>query len=203
MKRNLLAFAVSGPVFLLLVGWIISSQRAAPPPAPVVTAERQAAPAPPPLDQARVAALEQQASAEPRNADVRVDLANLYFDADRFDEAAPWYEAALKIDPNHVRAATDLAVVYFYMGDMDRASTQIDRAVAANPRHVKALLNQGIIRAFGKQDLAGAAQSWERVIAVAPNSEEGRLARQGLEGLRSAHQPAEGQGGGAGDERSP
>jgi hypothetical protein len=44
------------------------------------------------------------------------------------------------------------------------------------------------VRAFGKQDLAGAAESWEKVVAIAPDSVEGRQARQGLDGLKSAHQ---------------
>jgi hypothetical protein len=34
-------------------------------------------------------------------------------------------------------------------------------------RRTKTLLNQGIVRAFGKQDLDGATQSWERLIAIA------------------------------------
>ena len=36
------------------------------------------------------------------NAAIRVDLGNLYFDAERFDMAISWYEAALKIDPKNV-----------------------------------------------------------------------------------------------------
>ena len=193
MKKDALAFVLSGTVFLGLVGWMISTQGPESP-APVPDPAAQAGPAldaPPPLDQARVTVLEQQAAAEPRNAGIRVDLANVYFDAERFAEAGPWYEAALEIDPKNVDASSDLAVVYFYRGEMDRALAQLDRALAVEPLHPKALLNQGIIRAFGKQDLAGAAESWEKVVAAAPDSIEGQRARQGLDGLRSAHQAAE------------
>lgn len=193
MRRDSLAFAISGTAFGLLVGWIIGTQYAAPrqvaaPAVASAPASSPAAPAPPPLDQARVRQLEQQVEAEPRNVDVRVELAGLYFDAARLDEAAPWYEAALAIDPRHVGANADLAIVYFYQGQMDRALAQIDRALAVEPNHVKALLNQGIIRWRGKQDIVGAEQSWERVIELAPDSEEARFARQGLDGLRAAHQ---------------
>jgi hypothetical protein len=63
----------------------------------------------------------------------------------------------------------------------------------------------GFVRAFGKQDLDGAAKAWERVIAIAPDSEEGRRARQSLEALRKAHQegasPAEAPSGKPGGER--
>ena len=104
------------------------------------------------------------------------------------EQAAPWYETALAIDPKNADAGTDLAIVYYYAGQVDRALAQIDRALSADPRHVKALLNQGFIRAAGKQDLAGAAESWEQVVSIAPDSEEGRRARLGLEAFKSAHE---------------
>jgi hypothetical protein len=34
--------------------------------------------------------------------------------------------------------------------------------------------------------LAGAAKAWQQVVEIAPNSEEGTLARQGLEGMKQA-----------------
>jgi hypothetical protein len=83
------------------------------------------------------------------------------------------------------------------MGQMDRALAQIDRGLSIDPQHPKALLNQGVNRAFGKQDLVGAAESWEKVVAAAPDSQEAVRARQGLEGLRAAHNAAETAGGGA------
>lgn len=197
MRKDSLAFALSGTVFGLLVGWMIGTQQVREPAPPAATAPvAQAAPgqnaAPPPLDQARATALEQQAKAEPRNADVRVDLGNLYLDAERFAEAAPWYEAALEIDPRNADVTADLGVVYFYQRQFDRSLATFDRALALDPNHVKALLNQGIVRSMGKQDLVGAAESWEKVVTLAPASEEARLARMGLEGIRSAQQPGQG-----------
>ena len=55
-------------------------------------------------------------------------------------------------------------------------------------------MNRGIVKAFGKQDLAGAAEAWERVVALAPNSPEGQAAQRALEGLRNAHPPTGGSG---------
>jgi cytochrome c-type biogenesis protein CcmH/NrfG len=79
------------------------------------------------------------------------------------------------------------------MNQPDRALAQFDRSLAVDPKHVKSLLNIGIVRAFGKQDLEGAAKVWQQVLDVAPNSEEARMAQQALQGLRSAH-PAGGPG---------
>jgi tetratricopeptide (TPR) repeat protein len=205
MKRESLAFALSGMFFGLLVGWIIGAQQGERAPAdPAATPAAAAAPAPTgpvrTVDPARAARLEQQAQAEPANAAVRVELGNLYFDAERFDQAIPWYEAAVKIAPNDVNASTDLAVAYHYVNQTDRALAQLEKSLAIDPRHVKTLFNQGIVRAFGKNDFAGAAESWQRVVELAPDSEEGRKAKQGLDGLQSAHQ---GAGGAAGEAAGP
>jgi hypothetical protein len=44
------------------------------------------------------------------------------------------------------------------------------------------------VRAFGKQDLAGAGAAWTQVVALAPaDSPEARAAKQALDGLKSAH----------------
>lgn len=193
MTRESVVFGVSGTLFGLLVGWIIGSQQGGRPVATAPAAAQAGAatpgaqPAPPPLDLQRASALEAEAKARPSDAAVRAQLGNLYFDAERFDLAIPWYEASLKINPKDISVSTDLAVCYYYTNDADRALTQIDRSLAIDPKHAKTLLNQGIIRAFGKQDLAGALVSWEKVLEVAPNSPEAQRAKQGIDGLNSAH----------------
>jgi tetratricopeptide (TPR) repeat protein len=198
MRRDSLAFALAGTFFGILVGWLIGTQQASPAAQPAATASSSAAAAspaaststaaPPPFDAARAAELERQAKADPANSAVRVELGNLYFDAEKYDQAIPWYEAAYKLDPKNVNLSTDLGVAYYYTNQVDRALAQLDKSLAIDPNHLKTLLNQGIVRAFGKQDLAGAAESWQKVVAIAPNSEEGQKAKQGLDGLQAAHQ---------------
>jgi len=187
MRRDAVVFTVSGTFFGLIMGWILGSQGAG----PAVSTPRAAAPAAaasaqalPPLDARLVSDLEQQANARPTDAAVRVQLGNLYYDGERFDAAIPWYLAALALDSSLIEASTDLAVCYYYTNQVDQALAQLDRSLEIDPRHAKTLLNQGIIRAFGREDLAGATASWEQVVAIAPNSEEGQRARQLLDGLQ-------------------
>jgi len=195
MTRDAVIFGIAGTMFGLLAGWIIGSQQARP--APAAQAAVQSAPASqandepqaPPIDLKRAAALEQEANAKPNDAAVRVELGNLYYDAKRFDLAIPWYEASLRLNPKNIDVSTDLAVCYHSIGEADRALRQIDQSLAIDPKHAKTLLNQGIIRAFGKQDLDGALESWENVVKFAPNTPEAERARKGLEGLRGSHQP--------------
>jgi tetratricopeptide (TPR) repeat protein len=100
----------------------------------------------------------------------------------------------LKLDPKNVDASTDLGVSYYYVNQADRALQQFDYSLKLDPRHTKTLLNQGIVMAFGKQDLNAAAAAWQKVVDIAPNSPEGQAARRALEGVAAAHQQ---QGGAA------
>src|SRR6266511_480256 len=186
---------VAGVFFGVLVGWIVGAQQGGGRPAPAPAAQSAAAgqaagtnpQAPPPLDESRASAMKTTAQQNPGDAVTRVQVANMYFDAGRFQEAADWYEAALKIHPKDVNASTDLGIAYYYMDQPDRALAQFDRSLGVDPAHAKTLLNVGIVRAFGKKDLKGAAEVWQKVLVVAPSSEEARAARQALDGLRSAH----------------
>ena len=191
MSRDAVIFGVAGTVFGLLLGWIIGSQQAGPRPAPaaVTASAPPAAPADqtPPLDIKRATELERQANAQPSDVSSRVQLANLYQDAQRPDLAIPWYEAAFKLNPKDVNVSTDLAVCYYYSEQPDKALAQIDKSLALDPKHPATLLNQGIIRAFGKQDLPGALESWQKVVQYAPDSPEAKRAKEGIDGLQSAH----------------
>lgn len=191
MRRDALVFAISGAFFGLLVGWILGTQqrmgpRPAPPVAQAPPSTGATTPAPQ-LDQSRARALEADAEGRPDDAAVRVQLGNLYFDAERYADAIRWYEASLRIDPGNPDASTDLGVAYYYTNQPDRALQQFDHSLSIDPKHTKTMLNMGIVRAFGKQDLAGAVKAWEELIALAPDSPEGRAAKQALDSLRSAH----------------
>jgi tetratricopeptide (TPR) repeat protein len=187
---------VAGVFFGVLVGWIIGTQQGtARPAAPAAAVQSQApaggaTPQAAAFDESRASAMKLTAQQNPADAVTRVQLGDMYFDAGRFQDAADWYEQALKIHPQDVNASTDLGIAYYYMNQPDRALAQFDRSLAVDPAHAKTLLNIGIVRAFGKQDLKGASEAWQKVIVAAPSSEEARAARQALDGIRSAHPDA-------------
>ena len=191
MKSDSIAFGIAGIAFGLIAGWIIGSQQAPsrqpPPQATTAQAPAQANTRAAVIDDAKVTALKSVAEREPSNAKPRIDLGNLYFDAERYDDAITWYEAALKLTPRDVNLSTDLGVCYYYTNQPDKALAQFDKSLAIDPKHAKTLLNLGIVRAFGKQDLAGATKAWEQVMAIDPNSPEGQAAKRALDTLRSAH----------------
>ena len=195
MKAESFVFAIAGTLFGIIVGWVLGSQAATGGRVALTAPSQQQAPAaaantgqqPAALDQARVQALESVAAQNSKDAEPRAQLGNLYFDAERYTDAIKWYEAAFALEPTNANVSTDLGVAYYYTNQPDRAVAQLERSLAVDPKHTKTLLNLGIVKAFGKQDLDGAAQAWQQVVVLSPNSPEGQAASKALEGLRNAH----------------
>ena len=199
MSRENVVYLISGVFFGVLVGWIFGSQRLAAPAPPAAVAAPAASagntaqpPAAPPVDQARAAALQKVADAEPKNVAVRTELGNLYFDSEQFEQAIPWYESALKLAPASVEVSTDLGVAYLYTRQIERAISQFDNSIRIDPKHLKTWLNMGIAKGMVKGDIPGGEAAWKKVIELAPGSEEAKRAQQGIDALKGAHKGAAG-----------
>ena len=212
MRSDSIVFAIAGMCFGIILGWVIGTQQATRRTGAVVQMQSGAAEPqqganqqasgtrqPPALDDAKVQGLMTIIKSDPKNAGAHVQLGNAYFDAERYADAIKWYEEGLKLDPKNVDASTDLGVSYYYSSRTDEALKQFDYSLKLNPMHAKTLLNQGIVLAFGKRDLKGATDAWEKVVQLAPNSPEAQAARQGLQGIAAATgrggTPAPGAGG--------
>jgi tetratricopeptide (TPR) repeat protein len=94
---------------------------------------------------------------------------------------------ALELDPTNPDVSTDLGVSYYYQNQPDKALAQFKHSLEIDPKHSKTMLNQGIVLAFGKQDLEGAAKSWQQVVDLTPTSPEGQAAKRALDSLKGAH----------------
>jgi cytochrome c-type biogenesis protein CcmH/NrfG len=197
MKPESLVFGIAGTFLGLIAGWLIGSQqpatRAAATMAPATAASAPASTASAPasnkvvLDESEVKRLKDIAEKDPQNASPRTSLGNMYFDAERYSEAAEWYAKAIELDPTNPDVSTDLGVAYYYENQPDKALAQFKHSLEIDPKHTKTMLNQGIVLAFGKQDLAAAAKAWEEVIKIAPESPEGQAAKRALDSLKGAH----------------
>ena len=203
MRSDSIVFAVAGMCFGIILGWVIGTQQAGKRGAAAVQLQ-QAAPAPgpaaagggdqaaggartpPPLDEGKVQSLQTIIKSDPKNAGAHLQLANAYFDAERYADAIKWYEESIKLDPKNPDASTDLGVSYYYSGRTDDALKQFENSLKLNPKHAKTLFNKGIVLAFGKRDLQGATEAWQQVVQLAPGTPEAQAAQQGLQGIAAA-----------------
>ena len=207
MKAESIVYAIAGMCFGIILGWIIATQqqpvRAVAPVTQTAGAQQQSPPASASgqqakvLDEARVQQLTTILNSDPKNAVAAVQLGNTYFDAERYPEAIGWYEKAVALDPKNADASTDLGVSYYYTNRADEALKQFENSLRIDPKHTKTLLNKGIVLAFGKQDLNAAAESWRKVVELAPNSPEAQAAQRGLEGIAASQSGAARSGGGS------
>jgi tetratricopeptide (TPR) repeat protein len=190
MKADSIVFTIAGMCFGVILGWVLASQQSGrpaqvaeqTPQAGTGNTQQRAT-----LDEGRVKELTATLGSDPKNASATLQLANVYFDGERYEDAIKWYEQALKLDPKNVDASTDLGVSYYYTNQADRALQQFDYSLKLDPKHTKTLLNQGIVMAFGKQNLDAASAAWQKVVDIAPDSPEGQAAKRGLEGIAAAH----------------
>ena len=197
MKAESIVYAIAGMCFGIILGWIIATQqqpaRAVAPVAQAAGGTQQQSQSPSAsgqqpkvLDEARVQQLTTILNSDPKNSGAAVQLGNTYFDAERYPEAISWYEKALAIDPKNADASTDLGVSYYYTNRTEEALKRFEASLAIDPKHTKTLLNKGIVLAFGKEDLKGAAVEWQKVVDLAPSSPEGQAAKRALEGVAAA-----------------
>jgi tetratricopeptide (TPR) repeat protein len=202
VRLDSLVFAIAGVCFGLIAGWVIGAQYAqrSPARAPVTESSASApasqAAAPAIIDENRAQTLRAIAERDQKNIESRVQLGNLYYDGERYDQAIPWYEQALKLDSTNADVSTDLGVSYYQTNQPDRALQQFEHSLKVNPKHVKTLLNIGVVRAFAKQDLEGATNAWKQVVELAPGSQEARVAQRALETISEAHQGIDGSASG-------
>jgi cytochrome c-type biogenesis protein CcmH/NrfG len=165
------------PVGYLLRG---SAPQVAPTPAPVANVADAATPGTPPHampsleDMKRMAdkkaePLLAKLKSDPNNADLLNQVGILYKSTHQFKEAEDYFQKSLNSDPKNVNVRTDLASCLYYTGDVDGALAQLQKSLSYDPKHAGALLNMGIIRWQGKNDVDGAVASWETLLKLNPN----------------------------------
>ena len=185
------AFALAAFSLLLGVcgGWVIRRSFAKPAPAAVSAVSPAAqtdasSPSAPPnfgtlatvpdtkeLRQAadtQAAALLEQLKADPTNADVLVQLGNIYYDAKQYPAAIDYYERSLKSQPANNSVRTDLGTAYWYTGDADTAIAQFNKVLSSEPNKADTLFNLGIVKWQGKKDAQGAIAAWQKLLDTNP-----------------------------------
>ena len=134
--------------------------------------------------QARIARIEAAVLAEPKNHDGWVALGNEYFDSHQHQKAVTAYAKALALKPNDPNVLTDQGVMYRELGQFDKALANFQQANKLDPNHLQSLINIGVVYSSNLDKPAEAAKAWNRIIALAPASEQAAQARQMLSQLK-------------------
>ncbi len=179
MRRDTLVFTVAGVVFGLVVGYMAANWDVVPRPAavaPPAAAPAPAAPAGKRLNPDEVKAMESLAARQPGEASVRVELGNLYMDAERWDEAIRWYREALALNPALADTVTDLGACLVSAGRPAEGLAEFEKVLQGDPGHRNALYNEGIaLLQLGRGKDAAAV--WEELLKRHPDDPQ-------LQGLR-------------------
>ncbi len=138
--------------------------------------------APPAPVQRLLTELRGRLAQNPRDLSALVGLAQLYFDAGKFDQAAGYYERALAIDPANPDTRTDYATCLHATGRDIEALGQLATVLAAQPNFAPALFNEGVVASsIGRRTQAIAA--FQKFLKVAPQDQHAEDARTALRTL--------------------
>ena len=92
---------------------------------------------------------------DPKNVDLLNKIALTYKATHQFPEAISYFQKALDVDPKNVAIRTDMASCMYYTGDVDGALAQLNKSLTYDPKHAGTLMNIGIIKWQGKNDVDG------------------------------------------------
>ncbi len=155
---------------------------------PVNTADPHANPsnpARPAFDQKHYQHLLDNLKANPNGWQENVELGNFLFDNQRFNNAIPYYKKALEIKPDVPDIMVDAGVCYFNLKQFEQVKTYFEQALALDKNHVNALYNLGIVSAqLG--EMPKMVEYWERLINVAPESEQARSAQRMIDQVKNS-----------------
>jgi len=132
--------------------------------------------------------------ANPNDLDVLIQLGNLYYDNQKFQDAVDWYGRALEIDPKNINVRTDRGTSYWNLGRADAAIAEFRKSLELNSSHAQTLYNLGVVFLKGKNDVQEARKAWETLLATNPNYPERARVQEQLASLPGGTTaPARGQ----------
>jgi len=114
--------------------------------------------------------LKKKLEQNPNDATGWTMLARSYMAMERYADAVPTFEKAVKLNPNNADMLADYAdALAIHQGRKleGKPETLIEKALKVDPNHVKALMLAGTV-AYNRKDFALAVKDWERARANLP-----------------------------------
>jgi tetratricopeptide (TPR) repeat protein len=114
----------------------------------------------------------------PKNKDLLLETAYFYKSAHQFQDAIPYFDRVLAIEPKNVPVRTEKASCLYYAGDVDGALAELEQSLKINPKDANSLFNLGVVRWKGRQDATGAIAAWRELLKTNPNLEKKAIVEQ-------------------------
>jgi cytochrome c-type biogenesis protein CcmH/NrfG len=125
----------------------------------------------------KAAPLLAQLKNDPRNADLLINLGNIYFSTHQFKTAADYYGKSLEVKPKNIAIRTQMASCLYYLGDADGSLQQLTQATTDDPKDANSLFNLGMIRWKAKKDSKGALAAWAQLLKTNPELDPSKKAQ--------------------------
>jgi len=141
----------------------------------------------PAIDQAKVGALMQKITANPKDTKSLGELANIYFQAGDYKNSALFSQKVVAVDPKNDSAWVALGAAQFNQVDQTGAKASWQKAIAINPKNAEAHYDLGFLYlSADKPDTAAAKKEWATVVAIDPKSDLAKTVQTHLASLNSA-----------------
>jgi len=133
--------------------------------------ETTAASGPAAVDQAKVAALMQKITANPKDVASLQGLGDLYFAATDYKNASVWEQKILAVDPKNKVALISLGAAQFNLGNAAEAKKHWLVAAKLYPNEAEVHYDLGFLyMSATPPDTANMRAEWAKVVAIDPNS---------------------------------
>ncbi|MGH9409751.1 MAG: tetratricopeptide repeat protein [Vicinamibacterales bacterium] len=124
--------------------------------------------------QADVTLAEMRVREAPENADNQAFLGESYVDVERYEDAKPHLEAAIRLNPKSASARSNLGTVLLEEGNVAASIAQLQQASVLRPRDQSIWFNLGnALKAASRFDEAAAA--YQRTLAIDPNDADAHV----------------------------
>jgi len=130
----------------------------------------------------KLAELEKDVNENPTDTVKLRNYADFLAASHKMNEAIPYYEKILEINPKRADVRFALAVIYYNKQDFAKCENENKKVLTFDPKNQMALYNLGAIAATqGRKDKA--KEFWNEVISIDAKSETGMLAQESLSKL--------------------
>ncbi len=122
--------------------------------------------------QARILQLKDKINKTPAKVTAKdyIELGNLYYDTQKYENAITYYKKGLELDPKNYDALTDMGAAYYALKQNDKALEIFSQVTSAKPDQAMAWFNMGIVYQ-AKNDVPNMKFAWERFLAIQPTGD--------------------------------